>query len=157
MFITQFLCDNCIIDDFSPSSKDEALYILAEKTSSVSGGVEAEYILGILKERELLGSTGIGGGIAIPHGKVKGIDRLIVIFARSKSGVPFDAIDSMPVHIIFLLIAPDAASISYLKILSRISRLLKTEGFYNSLLQAEDVFSIKKLIKEADERLPLSL
>ena len=164
MFITQFLNNECIIADMEASSKDEVLEILARHASSLLSKddlakpqVNATEVLNVLKEREQLGSTGIGGGVAIPHGKIKGIERLFVLFARSLKGVPFDALDQKAVYAIFLLLAPEATSTAYLKILARISRLLKDKAVYNALLKAKDAKELMEVIKNADKALPLSI
>ena len=164
MFITQFLCKECIIPDLMATSKDEVLTILAQFAVRAipgewSGGREPDEkdIFDVLKEREQLGSTGIGGGVAIPHGKVRGLERLMVFFARSRQGVPFDALDQKAVYAIFLLLAPESASTIYLKILARISRILKDRTVYNALIRAEDTEGLKKIIEEADKALPLSI
>ncbi len=164
MFITQFLNNECIIADIEASSKDEVLEILARRASSLLSKddlakplVDATEVLSVLKEREQLGSTGIGGGVAIPHGKIKGIEHLFVLFARSLKGVPFDALDQKAVYAIFLLLAPEATSTAYLKILARISRLLKDKAVYNALLKAKDAKELMEVIKNADRALPLSI
>ncbi|OCC14552.1 PTS IIA-like nitrogen-regulatory protein PtsN [Dissulfuribacter thermophilus] len=157
MFITQFLCEKCIIADLSAASKDEVLQKLAQKASDLVQGVAPEAIFETLKEREQLGSTGIGNGIAIPHGKIHGLERLLVIFARSKEGVPFEALDHQPVHAIFLLLAPETASTAYLKILARISRLLKTPNVYEHLMNADNALRLLDVIKDVDCTLPLSI
>ncbi len=163
MFITQYLSIESIIEDMEASSKDEVLKILARHASMVLSKenqaelqVDEQEVLEVLREREQLGTTGIGDGVAIPHGKIKGIERLFVLFARSRRGVPFDALDKKDVFTIFLLLAPEATSTSYLKILARISRLLKEKAVYEDLLNAKDASELMEVIVKADRALPLS-
>lgn len=106
----------------------------------------------ILMEREALGSTGIGHGVAIPHGKSNCVSTLISAFGVSREGMAFDALDGGDVYIFFLLIAPENSAGPHLKALARISRLLKDKHFRQSLLKAKDAPSLIKLIRNEDER-----
>ena len=119
------LKEACVIADLKGGTKKEVLTELA--TALKQGGVisNVEAAVAVILEREKLGSTGIGEGIAIPHGKMKGIDRILCAFGRSKEGVDFDAIDKKPVHIFFLLLAPEDSAGLHIQMLSRISRILK--------------------------------
>ena len=148
--ITQFLCHKCVIADLEARTKDEVLSKLADAAKGMVPSMDTAAILNTLKEREQLGSTGIGNGVAIPHGKIAGLDRLVVVVARSVSGVPFESIDNNPVHTIFLLLAPDHSATLYLKVLARISRLLKMEGLYEKLVTAQDTEGIIQAISEVD-------
>jgi len=125
MKITDFLVPELVIADLEAGTKDEALQSLAVRVASVVSELDAAEILAVIKEREALGSTGIGNGIAIPHGKLGGLEDVVILFARSKKGVDFAAVDGNPVHLIFLLLAPENAAGTHLKILARISRMLK--------------------------------
>ncbi len=147
-----FVCSKCILPDFQADSKENALHLLAEHAARIHSGIDSKEIFNILQERESLGSTGIGHGLAIPHGKIPGLDRMLIIVARSRKGVPFNAVDNQDVHIIFLLIAPGDAATTYLKVLARVSRLLKKPGVYDALLQAESAEAIARIIEEADGR-----
>jgi PTS system nitrogen regulatory IIA component len=151
--ITEFLTQGCIIADLSAESKQEALQQLSARSVEIDSSLVQENVLSVLREREQLGSTGIGGGVAIPHGKLPEIDHVIIVVGRSADGIPFEAVDNRPVHIIFLLLAPDASATLYLKILARISRLLKTPGIYERLLEAPDESSLQRVIVEADDGL----
>jgi PTS system nitrogen regulatory IIA component len=102
-------------------------------------------------ERERLGSTGIGGGIGIPHGKLRDLDSLILGFGLSKKGVDFESMDGKPTHIFFLLFTPDNSTGLHLKLLARISRILKNDLFKESLLKAGSSDEILSLIKNEDE------
>jgi PTS system nitrogen regulatory IIA component len=151
MKITDYLTPELVVAELAVSSKDEALLKLAEQVATVVPGLESAGVLAVLKEREALGSTGIGGGIAIPHGKMGGLEEVIVLFARSSQGVEFAAVDGKPVHLIFLLLAPESAAGTHLKILARISRMLKQSEFCDKLLAAPDAGALYGLIKQEDE------
>ncbi len=151
MKITDYLTPELVVAELVLSSKDEALQKLAEQVAAVIPGLESGGVLTVLKEREALGSTGIGGGIAIPHGKLSGLEEVIVLFARSSQGVEFAAVDGNPVHLIFLLLAPEGAAGTHLKILARISRMLKQSEFRDKLMAAADAEALYDLIKQEDE------
>jgi PTS system nitrogen regulatory IIA component len=102
-------------------------------------------------DRERLGSTGIGGGIGIPHGKIKDLETLVLGFGLSRKGVDFESIDGQPTHIFFVLITPEDSTGLHLKLLARISRMLKNDPFKERLLNAADRQEILDIIKEEDE------
>lgn len=104
----------------------------------------------ILLKRESLGSTGIGEGVAIPHGKTDGVGRLVAAFGVSRAGVNFDSLDGEPVHLLFLLIAPEDSAGPHLKALARISRLLKDKHFRDTLRTAKDEAHLVKIITDED-------
>jgi nitrogen PTS system EIIA component len=104
-------------------------------------------------DRERLGSTGIGDGIGIPHGKLKGLTSLVIGFGISRKGVDFESMDNRPTHIFFLLITPENSTGLHLKLLARISRILKSESFKEQLLNAADAEDIVSIIRGADEDL----
>jgi PTS system nitrogen regulatory IIA component len=112
---------------------------------------DVEKLVQILLDREALGSTGIGHGVAIPHGKSDCVKTLVSALGISRSGIPFDSLDGEPVHLFFLLIAPEDSAGPHLKALARISRLLKDKHFRESLLTAKDGKGVVKLIQEEDE------
>ena len=109
----------------------------------------------VLQQREKLGSTGIGDGVAIPHGKVPDLSELVVAFGRSREGISFDAIDGKPAHLFFLLLAPENSTGQHLKALARISRMLKTPDFRRKLLDADTTSDLYKAIIEQDESCPV--
>lgn len=109
----------------------------------------------VLQQREKLGSTGIGDGVAIPHGKVSDLHELIVAFGRSKKGIAFDAIDGKPVHLFFLLLAPENSTGQHLKSLAKISKMLKTPNFRKKLIDARTTSDLYKAIIEQDESRPV--
>jgi PTS system nitrogen regulatory IIA component len=108
-------------------------------------------LVAILKEREKLGSTGIGEGFAIPHGKLKHIDQIIISFGRSRSGIPFDSMDGKPAHYFFVLVAPENSAGEHLKALAKISRFIKNTVFREELARAEDRETLERLIREQDD------
>lgn len=112
--------------------------------------LDTDKILKILLEREKLGSTGTGSGVAIPHGKVDDIDNLLVSFGVSRKGINFDSIDSEPVNLLFLLVAPSNSIGSHLSALARISNLLADKQVRSALQKAPDAEAIFNLIKQYD-------
>jgi PTS system nitrogen regulatory IIA component len=107
----------------------------------------------VLWERENLGSTAIGDGIAIPHGKLPGLKGVLGLFSRHPAGVDFDSLDGKPTHLFFLLVAPEDSVGQHLKALARVSRLLKDGSFRDSLVQAADAAEILRLIQQEDAKL----
>ncbi len=114
--------------------------------------IEKQEILHILLEREELGSTGIGDGIAIPHGKSPNITQIISGFGLSKTGIEFDSLDGKPAYLFFLLVAPENSVGIHLKMLARISRLLKNTDFRNKLLHANSQSEIYQIISQEDAK-----
>jgi PTS system nitrogen regulatory IIA component len=151
MKITDYLTPELVLAELPAQEKEQALELLAARVSEVCSDLEKVRVLNVLKEREALGSTGIGGGIAIPHGKLADLEEIVILFARSREGVDFAAVDGRPVHLFFLLLAPESAAGAHLKTLARISRLLKNQDFCQQLLQASDSEELFALIREADE------
>jgi PTS system nitrogen regulatory IIA component len=148
------ICDmlekDFVIADLKSKTKKEALAELADVFLRNDTDIDRESMIEVLMEREKLGSTGIGDGIAIPHGKLAGLERLVVSFGRSKGGVDFDSLDGAPVHIFFLLMAPENSAGQHLKTLAKISRMLKDVSFRESLVNAESSQEIYDLILEKD-------
>jgi PTS system nitrogen regulatory IIA component len=116
-----------------------------------SAGIEHKKLVRVLMEREQLGSTGIGGSVGIPHGKLKDLDSLVLGFGLSRSGVDFESMDGKPTHIFFLLVTPEHSTGLHLKLLAQISRLLKKEAFKESLLKATHRDEIIAIIQAEDE------
>jgi nitrogen PTS system EIIA component len=150
--ILDFLCDRCIIPDLNTKSKEDALANLAKRAAEIEPALNQDAVLSVLNEREQLGSTGIGGGVAIPHGKLPELDHMLILVGRSPGGIPFDAMDNGPVHIMFILLAPDKSATPYLRLLAQVSRVLKTQEVYQRIMEAPDALSIKKVINEIDGR-----
>jgi PTS system nitrogen regulatory IIA component len=152
MKITDYLTSELVIAELAETGKEEALMRLAAGVSGVFSELSQEKILTVLRDREALGSTGIGNGIAIPHGKMAELEKIIVLFARSRKGVEFASVDGQPAHLFFLLLAPENSAGTHLKILAQISRMLKKREFCEKLLNASDALSLFTMIKQEDER-----
>jgi PTS system nitrogen regulatory IIA component len=148
--LLDFLGEEHIVTDIGRCDKFRAIECLVDRAVKVLDRVDKSDVLRIIMEREELGSTGIGGGVAIPHGKLPQLDRMTILVGRSREGVDFDAIDNAPVNIIFLLLAPDDAATVYLKVLARISKMLKREGVLARLLEVEDESALLATIDEID-------
>jgi PTS system nitrogen regulatory IIA component len=141
-----------IIPSLAAETKDEVLLELAVKVEERHPLLNREKVYQVLQERERLGSTGIGDAIAIPHGKLKQATDLVLVFGRSSKGVDFNALDGRKVHIFFLLLAPEEAFGLHLKMLGRISRILKDPDVRMGLLDASDAMAIHGIIQEQDNR-----
>jgi PTS system nitrogen regulatory IIA component len=152
MKITEILTPEMILPDLKATDKPSVLRELAAQLSLQIPGVGEQALIDVLSERESLGSTAIGDGIAIPHGKLRGVDRIIGVVGRSIGGVDFDSLDGNPTHIFFLLVAPEDSASLHLKALARVSRLFKDPNFREHLIKATDAADIFRLIKEEDAR-----
>jgi len=148
--IQDMLKKDFIIEDLKSKTKKEVLAELSDVFSRDDTGIDRDSVIEVLMEREKLGSTGIGEGIAIPHGKLTGLERLMVSFGRSSVGVDFDSLDGGPVHIFFLLMAPENSAGHHLKALAKISRMLKDVSFREALIKAGSSEEIYDLIVEKD-------
>lgn len=148
MEINDLITLECIVPGLRVSSKKQALQELAKKAAEISSQHERA-IFDVLMERERLGTTGVGHGIAIPHGKLANIDRLYGVFARLETPIDFSAIDEQPVDLIFLLLAPETAGADHLKALARVSRLLRDAKVCEKLRDAEEPEALYALLTEA--------
>lgn len=147
MELTELLDERCVVAGLKCGSKKQVLQDLATRAAAVTG-VDERQIFEVLLERERLGTTGVGRGIAIPHGKLKDLDRLHGLFARLDHPVDFDAIDDEPVDLIFLLLAPESAGADHLKALARVSRLLRDQTVCAKLRGSEDADALFALLTE---------
>ena len=152
MKITDILVREASVLDMVSTSKDDLLGEMASALSKIEPHLEERKLLEILRERESLQSTGIGEGVAIPHGKVSGLDRLVATFARSRQGVDFDSIDGQPTQLFFLLVVPEQSGGQHLKALARISRFFRDASFREKLLAADEMEAIFKAIEEEDAK-----
>jgi PTS system nitrogen regulatory IIA component len=150
MKILDALKRDAIITDLKSQDKKGVLEELAAPVAQ-SADIEVEKIVRVLRDRERLGSTGIGGGIGIPHGKLKELQNLVLGFGISRQGVDFESMDNRPTHIFFLLITPENSTGLHLKVLARISRILKNEPFKERLMEAVGVDEIYGILAEEDE------
>jgi len=151
MKITELLKKEYILEQLKAKSKQEALAELAGVFIKGRIKFDSGAMLRVLLEREKLGSTGIGDGIAIPHGKLAGLDEILVAFGRSREGIAFEALDGKPVHLFFLLMAPENSAGQHLKALAKISRMLKDGVFRKKLLEARMHDDLVRVITEKDD------
>ncbi len=138
-----------ILPALKVGSKKQALQELAHRAADLTGQHERA-IFDVLLERERLGSTGVGNGLAIPHGKMPALDRVHGLFARLERPVGFDAIDEQPVDLIFLLLAPEQAGADHLKALARVSRLLRDAGVCEKLRGTANADALYAILTETE-------
>ena len=150
MKIQDVLKREAIVDDLKSQTKKGILEELVVPVARIAG-VNQEELVRVLMEWERLGSTGIGGGIGIPHGKLKDLDSLVLGFGLSRNGVDLESIDGQPTHIFFILVTPENSTGVHLKLLARISRILKNDPFKERLMNAVDGDGIFNIITEDDE------
>ena len=152
MRIAEFLREDLVFPDLAASDKAGVLGELSAGLAKAYPALAAARLTETLLEREKLGSTGIGEGVAIPHGKLPGIPGLIAAFARSKKGVDFASIDGKPTYLFFVLFAPENSAGLHLKALARITRLFKNPELRRTILAASDATAIYKLISDEDAK-----
>ncbi len=150
MKICHYLKPELIVAELKAGTKSGVLAELAHWMASKVPGLRAQEVLQVLQDRERLGSTGIGEGFAIPHGKMKELEQMIIAFGRSPSGIPFDSLDGKPAHYFFVLIAPEESAGLHLKALAKISRFIKNSTFKDGLARAVDQEELRKVIEEQD-------
>jgi PTS system nitrogen regulatory IIA component len=153
MNIMEILVKDAVILDLGVRTKRDVLAEMAAALAKVEPRIEADRLLDVLLEREALQSTGIGEGVAIPHGKMPGLDHLVAAFARSSEGVDFESIDGQPTHHFFLLVVPEHSGGQYLKALARISRFFRNAAFRQRLADAESLEQVIGAIEEEDAAL----
>jgi PTS system nitrogen regulatory IIA component len=137
-----------VIAKLAATSKKQALQELAKRAAQITG-LHERVIFDVLLERERLGTTGVGNGIAIPHGKLPDLNRLYGLFARLEKPVDFEAVDDQPVDLIFLLLAPEGAGADHLKALARVSRLLRDRTICEKLRGSDDPDALYSLLTES--------
>jgi PTS system nitrogen regulatory IIA component len=152
MKITDILPEALVIPALTGKSKEEVLRELATAMSAQHPDINANRLVEVLWERERLGSTAIGDGIAIPHGKLPGLKNVLGAFGRHPQGVDFQSLDGKPTKLLFLLVAPEDSVGQHLKALARVSRLLKDPAFRNQLMSAPDQSVLYRYIREEDEK-----
>jgi PTS system nitrogen regulatory IIA component len=151
MKIVEFLRSDAVIADLSGQTGASVLAELCRPLAA-SQRVDAQRLVETLLDREKLGSTGIGEGVAIPHGKVPGLPGLMASFGRSPGGIDFRAIDGRPTHLFFALFAPENSAGAHLKALARISRIFKNSGFRDAIMRARTGDEIFRLIETEDAK-----
>ncbi|NVO13260.1 MAG: PTS IIA-like nitrogen regulatory protein PtsN [Rhodoplanes sp.] len=137
MPLNDLVAPQAVIPALKVNNKKQALQELAERAADLTGRTERE-ILEVLMQRERLGSTAIGNGIAIPHGKLPRLERLFGLFARLDRPIDFEALDGQPVDLIFLLLAPESAGADHLKALARVARMLREPEITRMLRDSQD-------------------
>jgi PTS system nitrogen regulatory IIA component len=152
MKILEILDKRFIVPTLAARGKEGVLRELVRVIAQAERQVEEERMVDILLERETLGSTGIGEGVAIPHGKSKAVKKLLASFGRSVPGVDFQSMDGKPTHLFFLLVAPEDSAGIHLKALARISRLMKDASFRKRLMEAETEDEMYAIFAEGDEK-----
>jgi len=148
MLLSDLLAPQAVVPALKVNSKKQALQELAGRAAAACGRNERE-VLEVLMQRERLGSTGIGSGIAIPHGKLAKLERLCGAFARLDRPVDFEALDGQPVDLMFLLLAPEGAGADHLKALARIARLLRDPDTTRKLRESRDAESLYAVLTES--------
>lgn len=150
MEINDLITPESVIGSLRATSKKQALQDLADKAAIITGQHERA-IFDVLMERERLGTTGVGNGIAIPHGKLPNLEQLYGVFARLEEPVDFQSIDDQPVDLVFLLLAPESAGADHLKALARVSRLLRDKGTCEKLRGTNSADSLYALLTDTTE------
>jgi PTS system nitrogen regulatory IIA component len=149
MDITTLISPESVIPNLKVTSKKQALQELAREAAALTG-LHERAVFDTLLERERLGTTGVGNGIAIPHGKLAQLGRLHGLFARLERPIDFEAIDEQPVDLIFLLLAPESAGADHLKALARVSRLLRDRSMCEKLRGTDSAEGLYALLAESE-------
>lgn len=152
MRLIDILSEELVTTQLSASSKDEALRALAQLFAEHDPALDADAVYAVLLDRERLASTGVGSSVAIPHGRLSSIEALRAAMAISAEGIPFDSIDGAPVRIIIGVLAPQHHTGDHLRVLARISRLLRNADVRQGLLQAPDARAAYEVIARADRQ-----
>ncbi len=150
MELEQIMTPDSVITGLKVNSKKQVLQELAQKASKVSG-LEERSIFDVILERERLGTTGVGNGVAIPHGRMKSIDKVFGFFAKLDSPIDFESVDSKPVDLVFMLLAPEGAGADHLKALAKVSRLLRDDKVCSKIRGSESDDAIFALFSEENE------
>ncbi len=152
MKITDFLSVQTVIPVLEARDKKTVLEEMAKWLASQHQRLDSARLLHVLLEREKISTTAIGEGVAIPHGKLPDVERVLGVFGRSPKGIDFDSLDGEPTYLFFTLIAPEGAAADHLKALARISRLLKDRSFRDRLMQGQTREEIFRIISEEDQK-----
>ena len=152
MKIMDILVKDAVVLSLKAKDKNGILEEMSRSLAAAEPSVPADELLSVLIDREELQSTGIGEGVAIPHGKMAGLDRLMATFARSDDGVDFASIDGKPTQLYFMLVVPEHSGGQHLKALARISRFFRDPSFRGKLMDANSTEAIFRAIEEEDEK-----
>jgi len=152
MKIVDYLTENDVISRLNASTREGVIDEMVAHLKDSGKIDDPEGLVTILLDREMLGSTGIGHGVAIPHGRLSGLSEILLVFGRSPEGIDFDAHDGEPVNLFFLLVAPEDSAGLHLITLARISRIIKNPDCRNALLRSNDTSALYHTIEEEDQR-----
>jgi PTS system nitrogen regulatory IIA component len=152
MKITDVLAEPLVVPALAGRNKGEVIVELATVVAKHHPEIDLARLVQALEDRERLNSTALGEGVAIPHGKLPGLKRVVAAFGRSRAGVDFQSLDGKPTHLFFLLVAPEDSAGAHLKALARISRLLKDPGFRGRLMAADDAAALYETIQKEDDK-----
>ena len=152
MKIMDILVKDAVVLSLKAKDKNGILEEMSRSLAAAEPSVPADELLSVLIDREELQSTGIGEGVAIPHGKMAGLDRLMATFARSDDGVDFASIDGQPTQLYFMLVVPEHSGGQHLKALARISRFFRDPSFRGKLMDANSTEAIFRAIEDEDEK-----
>jgi nitrogen PTS system EIIA component len=152
MKIMTYVTEDRVLSDLYGADKLSVLKELSRPLVKACDFASAEELVQVLLEREKIESTGIGEGIAIPHGRVKGLKEFLLCFARSTKGIDFDSIDHKPAHLFFLILAPDNSATVNLELLSRVVTLLRDHSFKKRLMEARSSKELFQIIADEDEK-----
>lgn len=148
MKLGDYLEKDLVLPDLASGNKSEVLSELIEPLGKKHPELDTDLAVRVLLDREQLGTTGIGDGIAIPHGKLEDLEEVLVVVGRSREGVDFDALDHNPCTIFFLVLAPEQVAGMHLRILAQISRVLKDEGFRREFMDADGLDRLFALLQD---------
>jgi len=152
MKIVDLISREMIFASLSAKNKPAIIKELAEHLADRTPQVESEELTKVLVDREGLASTAIGEGVAIPHGKLPGVSRIVACIGRARTGVDFDSMDGQPTYLFFVMVAPENSTGAHLKALARISRVFKDSDFRRRLLEAPDADSMWNIIQSEDAK-----
>lgn len=152
MRIGDILSEDLIVTDLTSTTRDEAINEMVKQMASVRKEIDPELALRVLLERERVGSTGVGNGLAFPHARLPNLTRVFGALARSKAGVPFESIDRQPAHLLVMILAPETGGL-HLKALARVSRLFKENDLRARLIGAADRHAMWPIIQAEDQRM----
>ncbi|HZT51634.1 MAG TPA: PTS IIA-like nitrogen regulatory protein PtsN [Stellaceae bacterium] len=147
MEIAELITPQAVVPSLRAAGKRQLLQELAKRAAALAG-LDEKTVLEALVERERLGSTGIGGGTAVPHARLSGIARMFALFARLDRPIPFESVDDQPVDLVFLLLAPESAGADHLKALARISRLLRDQAVCAKLRGTDSADALYALLTD---------
>ncbi|MBW2095338.1 MAG: PTS sugar transporter subunit IIA [Deltaproteobacteria bacterium] len=151
MKFSDIITEDSIIPELAARDKEGVLEELAQAICNHAPSVDKSDLVRVLLEREKLGSTGIGEGVAIPHGKINTLSQPMISFGRSKRGLDFDSMDAQPAYLFFLLVAPENSAGLHLKTLAKIAKILKSRAFRKKLMEAKTREEIYEAIIKTDE------